>query len=118
MAGAEQTSAIEIDPRGLDEWLRADTPPQLVDVREPYERQAGHIPGSRHIELTELAAAADSLARDVPVVFFCRTGARSLMAAQAFRASGLEAYSLRDGLLGWVQEGHALAPAGGHVADH
>ncbi len=52
------------------------------------------------------------------MVFYCRVGARSDMAAQAFRASGFEAYSMSGGLLRWAGEGRALAPEGGHVAEH
>ena len=71
---------------------------QLVDVREPYERDAGHIDGSRHIELERLASQAETLDRDTPVVFYCRLGARSGMAANAFRRAGFEAYSMVGGL--------------------
>jgi hypothetical protein len=40
------------------------------------------------------------------------------MAAQAFRGSGFEAYSMRGGLVLWAQEDRPLAPEGGYVADH
>ena len=40
------------------------------------------------------------------------------MAAQAFRASGYEAYSMTGGLRRWADEGRPLAPEGGRVADH
>jgi hydroxyacylglutathione hydrolase/adenylyltransferase/sulfurtransferase len=89
---------------------------QLVDVREGYEWDAGRIPGDvRHIPLTELSAQAQTLDRDRPVVFQCRAGSRSLMAAQALRASGYEAYSLEGGLLAWRDAG---LPVDGTVADH
>ena len=90
----------------------------LVDVREPYEREAGRIAGSRHIELPALAAAAPSIDRDAPVVFYCRVGGRSQMAAEAFRAAGWDAYTLTGGLLAWVDAGLPLEPEGGHVAMH
>ena len=56
--------------------------------------------------------------RERPVVFYCRVGARSEMAAQAFRGAGFEAYSMRGGLQRWAQEGHPLSPEGGEGADH
>ena len=103
----------------MAERLAQDPELQLVDVREPYEHEAGHIPdSSRHIELTALSSQAATLEQARPVVFYCRVGSRSLMAAQAFRASGFEAYSIAGGLLRWAQEGRALAPDGGRVADH
>ena len=40
------------------------------------------------------------------------------MAAQAFRASGFEAYSMSGGLVRWVAEGRPLSPEDGYVADH
>ena len=64
----------------------------MVDVREPYEREAGHIADTRHIPMVELTSRAAEIDRDLPVVFYCRVGARSDMAAQAFRASGYRAH--------------------------
>ena len=96
----------------------ADGSAQVIDVREPYEREAGHMPGSEHVELQELPSRADSVDRDRPVIFTCRTGSRSLMAAQAFRRAGYDAWSMAGGLEQWVQEGRELEPADGKVAPH
>src|SRR5437763_16718637 len=75
---------------------------QLVDVREPHEWDAGRIPGDvRHIAMGDLTQQAPSIDRDRPVVFQCRVGGRSLMAAQAFRAAGYDAYSLAGGIVAW-----------------
>jgi len=112
------TEDLDVDPARVQSWLAEDPVLQLIDVREPYEREAGHIEGARHVELPALAASADSIERGRPVVFYCRTGSRSQMAAQAFRTSGFEAYSMSGGLVRWVAEGHPLTPAEGYVADH
>ena len=118
MSPADASATIEIEPARLAALIEQDDAVQVIDVREPYEREAGHIEGTRHIELVQLTSAADSVDRERPVVFYCRVGARSEMAAQAFRASGYEAYSLSGGLLRWAQEERPLAPDGGFVADH
>jgi rhodanese-related sulfurtransferase len=89
---------------------------QIIDVREAYEHEAGHIPGSRNIEVTELTAAASELDQSKPVVFYCRSGDRSTMPAEAFRASGWEAYTLDGGLNAWVEAGQPLEPEDGAVA--
>jgi rhodanese-related sulfurtransferase len=89
-----------------------------IDVRETYEREAGYIEGSRHIELQLLAARAGEIDRERPVVFHCRMGMRSAMAASAFRAAGYDAYTLTGGILAWVDAGLPIAPVGGYVADH
>jgi len=52
------------------------------------------------------------------VVFYCRTGGRSGMATQAFRASGYDAHNMTGGMVGWAQEGRPIEPDGGTVADH
>jgi rhodanese-related sulfurtransferase len=109
---------LEVDPGEVAGWLQDGRAVTLVDVREPYEREAGHIEGSRHIELVELSGRASEIERDDPVVFYCRVGSRSAMAAAAFRASGYEAYSMRGGLVRWVEEGREMTPRDGRVANH
>jgi rhodanese-related sulfurtransferase len=91
---------------------------QLVDVREPYEWDAGRIGGARHIELERLAANAGTIDRERPVVFYCRVGSRSAMAAQAFRHAGYDAYSMDGGIAAWHERGMALEPEDGEVAPH
>ena len=91
---------------------------QVVDVREPYEREAGHIAGTRHIELANLPSEAATLDRERPVIFYCRVGNRSAMATEAFRASGFTAYNLAGGITEWVRQGRPIEPADGHVAQH
>jgi len=118
MSATDETAAIEVDPERVAAWLTEDPAPQVIDVRESYEREAGHIEGTRHIELAGLSAAAATLEQGRPVIFYCRLGSRSAMAAQAFRASGFEAYSMQGGLVRWAQEGRALSPDGGYVAEH
>jgi rhodanese-related sulfurtransferase len=118
MSAEDQASEIEVDPERLARWLQEDPAPQVIDVREPYERAAGHIEGTRHIELVSLTSQAASVERERPVVFYCRVGSRSQMAAQAFRVAGYEAYSMTGGLARWAREGRPLSPQGGRVADH
>jgi rhodanese-related sulfurtransferase len=91
---------------------------QVIDVREDYEREACHVAGTRHVELARLTAEAGTIDRDRPVIFQCRVGSRSLMAAQAFRRAGYDAYSMAGGVQQWADEGRPLEPEGGRVADH
>ena len=91
---------------------------QLIDVREDYEWDAGRIPGARHVPLQDVAAQAESIDREAPVVFVCRTGGRSGMATQAFRRAGYDAYNLEGGMVAWAGRGLPLDPPDGRVADH
>ena len=88
----------------------------VIDVRRPYEWDAGRIPSARHIEMNDLADSAESVPRDRPVVFYCRSGSRSALAAAAFRQAGWDAYNLAGGLEQWVERGHELDPSHGEVA--
>jgi rhodanese-related sulfurtransferase len=116
---AAMTDALnpDVDPDRARELIEAGEV-QLVDVREPYEWEAGHIAGARHIEIAQLTSEAESLDRERPVLFYCRVGSRSGMAAAAFRQAGFDAYSVDGGLVEWDRRGHPLEPADGTVADH
>src|SRR4051794_29168255 len=108
------TLPFELTPETVSELLAAGAI-QLVDVREPHEREAGYLPGSRHVPLAELTAAAGSIDPDRPVVFVCRVGARSSMAAWSFARAGFDSHNLTGGVIGWVDSG---LPFEGVVADH
>jgi len=111
------SDSIEVTPEQTQAAL-ADDSAQVIDVRETYEWEAGRIEGALHIELERLASNAAKIDTDRPVIFHCRLGARSAMAAQAFRGIGVDAYSMSGGILQWADEGRALAPEGGVVAPH
>jgi rhodanese-related sulfurtransferase len=107
----------ELDPKDAERRIREDGW-TMIDVREAYERDAGHVAGTRHVELERLASQAETIDRDAPLIFVCRSGSRSGMATQAFRASGYEAYNLRGGITAWVEAGLPIEPEDGYVADH
>ncbi len=89
---------------------------QLIDVRERDEHEAGRIAGGRLIELGLLGSQARTIERGAPIVFYCRSGARSAMAADAFAQAGFEAHNLAGGLLAWEAAGLPLEPDDGYVA--
>ena len=91
---------------------------QVIDVRTPHEHEAGHIAGTRHIELQDLAAQAASIDRDTPVILYCLSGGRSAMATEALLQAGYDAHNMAGGMLAWDAAGLELEPADGHVATH
>jgi rhodanese-related sulfurtransferase len=105
----------EYTPRQVADLLERDEI-ELIDVRAPHEHEAGRIAGDRLIELADLPTRADSIDRERPVVFYCRSGSRSAMATQAFRQAGYDAYNMTGGLLRWKAEGLPLTPEDGRVA--
>lgn len=110
----DQATQTELDPARAKQM--ADEGAQIVDVRQDYEWEAGRIPGASHIELIEVSARAEEIDRDRPVIFQCRVGSRSAMAAEAFRTAGFDAYNLAGGIEAWVEAGLPIEPDGGEVA--
>jgi len=105
---------FQLPPQRAAELL-ASGDAEMIDVREPYEREAGRIPGSRHVELGRLAECAETLPIERPIVFQCRVGARSAQAAFAFRRAGFDAHNLEGGIVAWKAEG---LPVDGEIAFH
>jgi rhodanese-related sulfurtransferase len=91
---------------------------QLIDVRTDVEFEAGHIPGARHVLLAEIQREAAALAKEQPLILYCRSGNRSGPAAEAFAASGWDAQSIEGGLIAWHEAGFELDPADGQVAEN
>ena len=106
---------MDYTPHEVAELLQNDGI-QLIDIRQPEERDAGRIAGDRFIELAQLAAQVETIDRERPVVFYCRTGSRSAMATEAFRGAGFDAHNMVGGLVEWHAAGLPLDPPGGYVA--
>src|SRR5581483_6367377 len=77
----------------------------LLDVREPYEWQAGHAPHAQHIPLGQLPLRVGELPGDRPIVTVCRSGHRSAHAATLLAKVGREASNLAGGMHAWVRAG-------------
>ena len=88
----------------------------LVDVREPWEWEAGRVAGSLHVPMGELGARFGELPDDRPLVVVCRSGARSDAVAAALRDTGRPALNLVGGLQLWSAQGLPLDPPDGYVA--
>jgi rhodanese-related sulfurtransferase len=110
----EQTTS-ELSPDEAEALISEGA--DLVDVRRPYEFEGGRITGARNVEMNELTAAAESLPRERPLVFYCRGGNRSQMAAQAFREAGFDAHHIAGGIQAWADSGRALDPEDGEIRD-
>jgi sulfur dioxygenase len=98
----------EIDPHGLEEH---QGPMQILDVREAEEFTGplGHIEGAVLIPLGELAARADELQRDRPIVAVCRAGSRSAQATAILLQAGFsDVANLNGGMLRWRAEGYPV----------
>ena len=84
----------------------------LVDIREADEHARENIPGARHLPLSKLDEADLALHAGRPVIFHCRSGARTQSQAPrlAGRAAGAcEAFILEGGIDAWKKAGLPVA---------
>lgn len=76
----------------------------LLDVRTPGENAAGHIEGSKLINISDanFSTNIESLDKNVPVLVYCRSGARSMSAAKIMKSKGFKTiYNLKGGFIAW-----------------
>lgn len=95
----------EIFPEDVEQWLERGA--RLIDVREAWEFDSGHIPASENLALQELSARF--IPNGKPVVLICATGNRSGFAAQLLARQGVEdVANLLGGVVAWSREGRQL----------
>jgi rhodanese-related sulfurtransferase/rubrerythrin len=77
----------------------------LVDVREPEEYGEEHIPGAQLVPLMDLLTGSATPKPARHVIFYCRSGARSMRGAQAFSSGAPDrVYNLSGGIMAWRGE--------------
>ncbi len=113
--------APSLDPAALQALLREHPEALVIDVREPFEQRLGQAPTLEtavRIEAMPISRLLNALPAwlampaEQPIVFFCRSGNRSQVAAQLLQRLGHErAYSLAGGLALWPQRAAVVDPA-------
>ncbi|MCL6669204.1 rhodanese-like domain-containing protein [Streptomyces panaciradicis] len=81
----------------------------VIDVREPDEYAAGHVPGALLMPLRTVPAGCDELPLGCPVFVICASGNRSKSAADWMTARGIDAYSVAGGTAAWARGGRPIA---------
>jgi rhodanese-related sulfurtransferase len=98
-----------IDVSQLRQRLAAEPAPFLLDVREPWEYQDGHVPGAQLIPLGELEQRLNEVPRDRPILAICHSGQRSLAAAGYLLDLGYASVSNVDGgTAAWIERGYPV----------
>jgi rhodanese-related sulfurtransferase len=95
----------EID---IDEFARRrEAGAPVIDVREPDEYREAHVAGAALIPLSTVPDRLD----DVPegdLLVICRSGARSMRAAEFLATKGVSATNVAGGTLAWIESGRPV----------
>ena len=82
---------------------------EVVDVREGWERARGHIPGSRHVVLSQILANPGGQQFKDGTIFVCEVGERSAVASEMAVALGVkDVINFRGGHKAWREAGLPL----------
>ena len=87
----------------------------VIDVREDYEVEEGHIPGAVHIPIGQLGHRLFELDRSRPVLLVCETGQRSGDGQELMSSHGFDAHNLDAGMWGWRLRGLPVVVPGEQV---
>lgn len=84
---------------------------QVVDVRTADEYAAGYIANAQNIDVTEsnfLQKATKALDKKKVIYVYCRSGKRSMVAAQKLTDAGYKVVNLEGGIMGWIAAGKPI----------
>jgi molybdopterin/thiamine biosynthesis adenylyltransferase/rhodanese-related sulfurtransferase len=101
----------EVDASTLHAELEAGQRSELVDVRAQSEWDEGHLPGAHNVGRDYLESRTERLIpdRETPIVIYCESGNRSLMAAKTLRELGYtNVRHLSGGYVDWKRDGYEI----------
>ncbi len=83
---------------------------RVIDVRELDEYVGGHVPGAVHVALGSVPDHIDAFRGpdEVPTYVICRSGARSMRAAEFLAEHGVVTMNVAGGTLAWIDSGHQV----------
>jgi rhodanese-related sulfurtransferase len=100
--------AVNLDVATVQE-LRNRDDVFILDVREDYEYNDGHIPGATLVPLGQIPKRLDEVPRDKTVIAVCRSGNRSGQATDFLRQQGFEnVHNMEGGMKAWSQAGYEI----------
>lgn len=103
-ASAQSDSIKTVDAAQFAEFIKSDSV-FLVDVRTAEEYAAGHIPNAKNVDVlkSDFKDRVETLSKSKEIAVYCRSGKRSLMAANTLAKMGYKVINLRGGWKEWQQ---------------
>ena len=96
----------QIDVRQLRAMIERNPETLVLDVRQPKEWNAGHIPGAAHITGAELPRRKNEVPKDRPLALVCGSGYRSSVSASLLQSLGYAKVSnVLGGMTAWKAAG-------------
>ena len=105
--GGAQNKQASIVMVGVEEFASISTQKdiRLIDVRTPKEYAEGHLSGAGNIDVKDSSFAVQIKGIKGTVAVYCRSGRRSMMAAEQLAKQGCTVYNLDGGILAWQKAG-------------
>ena len=105
--GGTQNKQSAITTVGVEEFasISSQKDVRLIDVRTPEEYAEGHIAGAENIDVKAPDFAERIKGVEGKVAVYCRSGKRSMMAAEQLAKQGCTVYNLDGGILAWQKAG-------------
>lgn len=95
----------QIDAAELKQLIDDKKNVKIIDVREPHEYTAGHIPGIPLIPMQQVPQHVGELDKDADYVLVCRSGNRSHHVAKFLQQQGFgKVTNFNGGMLSWPYE--------------
>ncbi len=102
----EQIASVSADE--FQKYIEKYGTDQLIDVRTPQEFKAGHIPGAKLVNIYAPTFKQDVLKalpdKEKPVLVYCRSGNRSMVAARFLAEKGYRVINLKYGIKDWIRQ--------------
>ena len=85
---------------GMPEFYQEAKRSQLaiIDVREVFEYEMGHIPGAINLPLSEIGDTFETLEKETPYFLICQSGSRSAMAGEFLGNQGYDVTNILGGM--------------------
>ena len=114
MSGCKSDNYItSVSATEFENEIKADSV-QLLDVRTPQEYAEGHIAGALNIDIKSddfRQIAEKELSKDSIILVYCRSGRRSMDAAEILTGLGYKVVNLKGGITEWKEDGLPMTTA-------